>query len=202
MIISHKYKFIFIKTLKTAGTSIELYLSPHCAKEDIVTTIGSDPEGHNPRNHYDLYFSHIQAKDVRLLISKRMWKTYFKFCVERNPWDKTLSHYYWRKKTKDESLSLDDYFEQGKYCHNWEKYCDWETRECIVDKILDYENLNDELGEVFEQLGVPYKGKLGIQAKSGMRTDRRHYSHIFTEDQKVKIAKIYKNEIEMHGFEF
>ena len=115
MIISHKYKFIFIKTLKTAGTSIEMYLSPHCGEEDIVTTIDSDPEGHKPRNHRDLFSSHIQAKDVRLLLSRRMWKNYFKFCVERNPWDKTLSQYYWRKNTGDENLSLDDYFEQGAW---------------------------------------------------------------------------------------
>ena len=37
MIISHKYKFIFIKTRKTAGTTIEYNISKYLGKNDIIT---------------------------------------------------------------------------------------------------------------------------------------------------------------------
>ena len=37
MIASFSCRFIFLKTRKTAGTSVELALSPACGPEDIVT---------------------------------------------------------------------------------------------------------------------------------------------------------------------
>ena len=42
MIISHKYKFIFIKPEKTAGSSLEIALSKYCDHNDIITTIGEE----------------------------------------------------------------------------------------------------------------------------------------------------------------
>ena len=44
MIVSHRHRFIFIKTRKTAGTSIEIALSPHCGPEDIISPIAKDDE--------------------------------------------------------------------------------------------------------------------------------------------------------------
>ncbi len=124
MILSHKHKFIFIKTAKTAGTSIEVFLSRHCDPKDIVTPIAPPVEGHQPRNYEgfinpipeilerpgkffsalrhtiisrDKFYNHMPASEVRSRVPADVWSSYFKFCVERNPWDKVLSHYHiWR----------------------------------------------------------------------------------------------------------
>ena len=39
MIISQKKNFIFLKTAKTAGSSIEFYLSQFCGKKDTITSL-------------------------------------------------------------------------------------------------------------------------------------------------------------------
>ena len=38
MIICHKYKFIYIKSMKTAGTSLEIALASFCDENDIIST--------------------------------------------------------------------------------------------------------------------------------------------------------------------
>ena len=44
MIISHEHKFIFLKTKKTAGTSIELALSQLCGPDDVIPPITDSDE--------------------------------------------------------------------------------------------------------------------------------------------------------------
>ncbi|WP_206817284.1 sulfotransferase family 2 domain-containing protein [Chroococcus sp. FPU101] len=58
MIISHKHKYIFIKTQKTAGSSIEIFLSRFCSEDDIITPLSLADEkirqewqGCTPRNY-------------------------------------------------------------------------------------------------------------------------------------------------------
>lgn len=50
MIISHKHKFIFLKTRKTAGTSIEIWLQSQCGTNDIVTPLFPAERDHISRN--------------------------------------------------------------------------------------------------------------------------------------------------------
>lgn len=52
MIISHKYKFIFIKPQKTAGTSVELMLSRICGPDDVITPLGFDPDPNVREKHH------------------------------------------------------------------------------------------------------------------------------------------------------
>lgn len=125
MIINHKYKFIFIKTRKTAGTSIEIALSQFCDTNDVITTLSKDelirqelgypgPQKYNVALKYygmrdwlnfigkakrKQFYNHSPAKFIRDCIPDRIWNNYFKFTFERNPFDKAISRYYWSNNT-------------------------------------------------------------------------------------------------------
>jgi hypothetical protein len=229
MILSHKYKFIFIKTAKTAGTSIEVFLSQLCGPRDVVTPIAPPVAGHQPRNYEGFinpipeilerpgklfsalrhsvtsnvkFYNHMPAREVRNRVPADIWNSYFKFCVERNPWDKVLSHYHMHAAREGGSLSFDEYLARGRFPVNYFRYTDRSGTKIIVDRIIRYENLLPGLGEVFSQLGIRFDGKLGVAAKSEYRTDRRPYQEIFNEKQRQVVEDAFAKEIELHGYSF
>ena len=202
MIISHKHRFIFIKTGKTAGTSIETYLSPFCGEEDILTPFGIEEEGHLARN-YSGFRNHLSGAKIREMIDGDVWKNYYKFCVERNPWDKAISHYYFVTKRHGLSLSFDEYLAEEYKSINYPKYTEPSNPDSIiVDRIIRYENMSEELGEVFKMLGIPFDGGLGIRAKGNYRTDRRPYKEVLTQSQREIITEFYAQEIKLFQYEF
>jgi hypothetical protein len=229
MILSHKYKFIFIKTAKTAGTSIEVFLSKHCGSSDILTPIEPPVEGHQPRNYQgfinpipeilerpskffsalrhsitsrEKFYRHMPAFEVQKRVPADVWNSYFKFCVERNPWDKLLSHYNMHAARQGGGLSLNEYFTRGRFPINDFRYMDRSLNKIIVDRIVRYENLLGELGEVFAKLNIPFDGTLGVAAKSEYRADRRPYQEVFNNDQRRIVEKAFAKEIALHGYQF
>jgi hypothetical protein len=232
MVISHKFKLIFLKTYKTAGTSIEVFLSQHCGGDDVLTPIRPHVSPHYARNHRAFwnvlsdfreifrekegvfrkslgltkrflqklkFRPHMSGSLVRRRVPKDIWNSYFKFCVERNPWDKTLSHFYMLKGRSDGNLTLDEYFQNGDFCLNYPIYT--VDDEIIVDRIIKYEKLNNGLNDIFDELGVPFKGELGVRAKSEHRKNES-YRDVLNNGQSHTIQNVFRKEIEMHGYSY
>lgn len=181
MIVSHKYEFIFIKTAKTAGTSIEVDLNKVLGETDIATPIYPAVEGHKAQNYVvknNILGSiecrnHMSAREVKKVVGKSIWDEYFKFCVEREPVSKVISHYsmlvrspHHNQKTKN--LSFDDYINMRKFPIDTLKYTD-KNGLLIVDRILKYEDLDKELTAVASQLH--FNMEFSTRAKSGFRLD-------------------------------
>lgn len=109
MLVSHRKHFIFTKTVKTAGTSVESYFEQYCMPD------GEWQESHNreeyisvagiigyrgPQRKGETWYNHMPAKLIRDLIGQGVWDSYFKFTVIRNPFDKLISGFYFKEKRK------------------------------------------------------------------------------------------------------
>ena len=110
MIVNHKYKFIFLKSGKTGGSSMEIALSKFTTDNDIVTRIWSEEEalrgnlGLNNKNANGLV-NHSSAADLLKFLEapqykdKDIFNSYFKFTIIREPVDLFISRYFFRKET-------------------------------------------------------------------------------------------------------
>ena len=228
MIISHKYKFIFLKTNKTAGTSTEIALSKYCGADDIITPVSPEDEktrrdlGYpGPQNYLSIwdhgvlcvakrllkggkkprFYNHISAKKVKANIGEQVWNSYYKFCFERNPWDRIISQYYWRYRSEPRPTISEFVGSRSPLClkrKGFELYTI--DGQVAVDKVCRFENLSEELEVIRKQFGIPEKLELPT-AKSGLRKDKRSYRDILGEEEKVKIAELFRDEINLMGYE-
>ncbi len=228
MIISHEHKFIFLKTRKTAGTSVEIALSRFCGEKDVITPISSADEEtreklrhRGPQNfqvdwiefapkdwrHLFLkrkrasYYNHIPAEEVRPLIGTKVWNEYFKFCFERNPWDKAISLYFWRTRGREPRPTLLEFLRSVN-----------ETRlsnfgiygidgDLAVDHAGLYEDLDSELERIAALLKLPEEIKLP-RAKGTSREDKRPYRDIIGQEERNIIERVCAREIAHFGYSF
>jgi hypothetical protein len=231
MILSHEKKFIFIKTRKVSGTSMEISLSQFCGPEDIITPISYEDElirldlgGVLPQNYGDpkeekfrelirerrddnpkfkhkgRFFNHIPAVKVRKFVGDEVWNDYFKFSMERHPYEKVVSNVYYharRKENWDFDKELKRVLKNDHYI-GYPMYSDGQTP--IVDFFVNFENLEADLGKLSEKLGFDVAEHYP-KTKHQYRSDRRPAHELLSDDAKEIIYNRCKVEFDAFGFD-
>lgn len=211
MIISHKHKFIFIKTKKTAGTSIEILLSKYCGEDDIITPISPEDElirkelQYRTAQNYLIekngythkLYNHMSAEEIIKIVGKKLWEEYYTFCFERNPWEKAISFYYFKSiNTEKESFSQFIRSSLFKKLSFGEDRLYLVNNKIGVDKIYLYEDLNNALKDILTHLKIHDSIELP-NAKTKFRKDKRSYRDILAKNDIDYINSKFNDEIEM-----
>jgi hypothetical protein len=226
MILSHRHRFIFLKTRKTGGTSVEIALSGVCGRDDIITPIIEEGvrleqagrgaqnylapvASYGSRDWLQLVFrlkrkmrfhGHIPAGEVRSLLGGKVWDSYYKFTIERNPWDKVISLYHYRYRNKP-GPSLSAFILSGEAgdASDFHRYTIDGT--VAVDRVIRFENLGEEVSQIARELKL--SGGLTLpEAKSGFRKDRRHYREVLGEAEAARITEDFTAEIAAFGYKY
>ena len=206
MIISHKHRFIFIKTRKTAGTSIEIALSKFCGPDDVITPITDEDEelrrslGYPGPQNCDIplarfrttdwwntlrrgkrvrFYNHAPARFVRDHIDRGVWNAYFKFAFERNPFDRAISIYYWGGQNKTQA-PISDWIRDGGLKSLRIPGIYVIDEKIAVDEVFRYEELDAAMRAVAARLSLPEVPELPF-TKHQARTDRRPYREVLSE---------------------
>jgi len=213
MIISLKYNFIYIRTRKTASTSIHRALEQILGPDDVcirrkykdlssVLRKGVIP----PEEGFE---THVPAAQIRQYVRRDIWRRAFKFTSERHPYEKavSLAFYFASKKDKIEGRGrkvpsddfdrvLDSVVKVGRYAGFPLYYIDGVP---VVSDFIRYETLEADLKRITEKLGIDLPAL--PEMKTDLRKDRRPARDILTKAQKETIYKKCQPEFELLGYE-
>jgi len=204
MIISHKHKFIFLKSEKTAGTSLEVSLASVCGSEDIITTITKDglPKDYShPHRNNNGFNPHTLPAKIISKIGIDIWDEYYKILPIRNPWDRIVSFWYWGIGKYKKTYTFSEYVEtkQMRLLSKWYKLFPHDEESC-VDFLIRFEHLNEDFLKLCNLLKInPIKLP---RAKGNFRTDRKHYAEYYDDDTRQVVAEKYAKDIEYFGYKF
>ena len=230
MIVSHAHRFIFLKTKKTAGTSIELALTKLCGEDDIITPLTAIDEGlraggrgaQNWKRHgwwgskrpiwkrrllkftaadYGFY-NHMTAEEAkRLLDDDQVWRSYFKFAFDRNPWDRQVSFYQHRYRKEPAPPPFAEFIHGDRRAriNNYEIYS--LGGDVAVDFVGRYESLQADLKHALSQVGLTLDAPLP-RAKGTFRKDKRPYREFYDDDTRGIVGDWYAREIKLLDYAF
>ena len=231
MIVSHACKFIFLKTEKTAGTAIEAALSELCGPHDVVTPFREESEserkGRGPQNYrinHPLkprrplwrrlllrperyyhpsvgFYEHMPAWRVRDYGAEEFWRNYFKFAFVRNPWDRQISQYLYKTKSKRARQNLERFMARKKraYVTSYEIYTI--DGEVAVDDVGSYETLEVDLVTALAREGVKQPIEIPRTNVTATATGAGYHSY-YTPETQALVADWYAPEIALWGYEF
>jgi hypothetical protein len=148
-----------------------------------------------------------------------MWESYFKFSIARNPWDRTLSRFFWRhrgnpalkpqKKLYHQlGVPYDDLTPARALFLKFLREEEWETNdkfyiidgELCVDFVVRYEHLSDDLDHVLKRVNLP---SIELpRLKSGFRKGEHHYSEYYDDEGRNLVAERHQNDIRLFGYSF
>lgn len=202
MIISNKYKCIFIRVPKTGSTSIESIwksIDPDCQISDI----------------YNPPYGHFKCSELKRVVGEEIWNSYFKFAFIREPksWFKSqytdnmqyqhginpsihilLNKQYMLHNPEDRIFKLDDCINMYILLNKW---YDSNSMTSYLDLEIDYiglmENLNEDLMHIMKKLECDQNVIIPHYNKSESN------KYTFDKDSELFLNLILKKDFELYN---
>ena len=216
MLLSLRYKFLFVHIAKTGGTSIRATLNryrwrdPYYAAQFVCSRI-SHLTGHRLGCKFP---RHAKIDAAKEMLPWELFESLFKFAFVRNPWDLQVSSWHHLKRERPHLVGhLPDFksFLRWKldperpYQYHIDTSIEHQVdylkdldETVLVDFIGKYESLQEDYEEACRRIGIkppslPHKR----QAK-----DRKGYRGYYNDDLAALVMEHFKEDIETFGYSF
>ena len=191
MLVGHSHKFIFLKTKKTGGSSVEKIIVDNFFDPKVDICTGSQTDG-VPMYNISNPSGHMSWNMIKSYMSRDNWESYYKFSIERNPWDKVVSQYYWKTKNNSQDFSKWLTRDNGKFTSlsDWSRYSNKD--EVVLDQIIRYDNLHESLINLFnDKFGLDLTQEMLDNTKTKTGFKKKHYTELYETEQQIELVKKY-----------
>lgn len=217
MRISHRYRFVFLSNPRTASRSIRRLIEDY---SDVSSVDSSRTSKQSP------FYHHMPASQVKKVFDDRGWDWYgyHRFCVVRNPFTRIVSlyhHYLDRRRRIGTHLapvaqlkavvkykvlprkSFSQYVlrpdKLRKLAMPLNDFVFDRDGTCLVDDILMFENLAEELLQYLREIGIDVNAQqIPMLGASGIHDYRQYYDPA----TRNLVEHVYRYEIERFGYSF
>ena len=184
MLISHKHKFITIDIPKTGTTSINRAMRQFIGENDISVSMSQKIGMRHAR--YEKCIAKFPSS-----------KNYFSFAFARNPWDRMLSFYFFKRNKArvskiDKNISFKDFLELPIL--NQYSYIKGFSRNSFVGR---FENLQADFDYICDQIKMPR-----IELPHKNKSKHKHYTEYYDDETREIVTKKYAKDIEYFGYKF
>jgi len=219
VLVSFDKQFIYTKTVKTAGTSVEYFFQRYCVppeygdrlgmRAELITDHGIVGLRGNARSTETRWYHHLSAAAVRRYLGEEIWRAYFKFCVVRNPFDKVVSKYFFSLSNEErDHLRTQDFAEVRRgflaSVHRRRLGIDRNAYvidgEICMDYFIRYERLSEGVAEVCQRLGIARDVGELQRLKSHARFTDVHFSEFYDREAEEIVRRAYAFELAQFGY--
>lgn len=158
--------------------------------------------------------NHQTALQMRHRLNPRVWQRLFTFSIVRNPWDRMISHFQYRKAVGEinPTMGFRDYLQlfferpglseaspfnyHGHY-YQCADYLQDEEGHLMVDYIARFENREHDLLHISSRCNC-HLGKLHLNRGRSLKS----YHSFYNKETRDMVSRIANKDIEVFGYEF
>lgn len=225
MLVSHRHTFIYTKTAKTGGTSVESFFERFCmpdgawkqmhARDQYISREGIIGHRNAVIPPGTTWWNHMPAAEIRHKLGSATWNDYFKFCVIRNPFEKCISSFYdlgkeyTAKPEQIEELQHEGLSpEQIRFICYLQQHLPIDRDNYMIDgnfsldAVIRYEELESDIQKICDRIGVCYRRKHLPHFKQGIRPREATVGALYTTRSRELVEKGFAFELDFFGYRF
>lgn len=211
MIISRKWKFVFIHIKKTAGSSITRALSGYDDRSWHLKVFGTKPlERIHFLRRFNPFWHHVSACELIRHLGPE-YQEYYSFAFVRNPFDWQVSNYFYIKQhplhpryREVKDMEFSDYLSWTRLNGRIQLQSDFvvdceRSQDLAVSFIGKFKNLAEDFNHIISKIGLSSELQLDLYNASKRSGDYRKY---YSKTTINFIEKYYEEDLNRFGYEY